>query len=803
MSSLPDAFLCYLSPSALTNLTAQAALDFTKKLNKQCYNASAGQTVAAPTPDDVQVAMSLVSKISNFSSDAISNLGQSAVGLSAGQIDKISDSDLKSSVSTLASVSGWNAAQTKSIMAKLLNTDFQIQNLSTLGSLVTGLPSSKLQSLSPTIVLSAIKDDKFVSQLSSAPPTLQNMFVTQIVAANSTPSTVVKNIPASLASFVPKSLLLFSSDKPSLQDVNGKSWSPDQASMFFDDIAATATDYTQMSSSVLQGFTCGTPNRLNSSQIKSLGKAMRTQNAALTQDQLTCLSRQITKDGYPTDLTSYPQEVFLFLNSSAVNGTCTDFFTNVGKAKLSILPQGSSLRTSLLTNALSCMNISAGSSLTDSNIQVLGQLSCDLSPSYIANSSFSIVNQLSQCQSYTTQQQTSILTLLSQPSSTFGNSSTWTTTTLNSFGGISAFLTKDFLTGVPEVSFNSWMKASIQSSSLTRSQFANIVSNRINTKARRATGCNVGAITADNVNDNLLPVKYTAAQLDACLDNTTLVNYLSALSSKAFTTDQLTVLKTRLDALYPSGYPDSILSSLGAITTVCADADVNKWNISSVDTLSSLLTAGPSTTLATSIITRYTNLGNALTAAVINVIGSQYICVLSSAQLNSITSSAISDAKALDVSACSQTVKDALYTKAKAAYQAQIGQVSTYFNLIKPYLGGAPAADLKSLAAMGPNMDIGTFVKLNPSAVLSLTVSDVKSLLGTNTVDLKTQLTNSVVSNWIAIQKQSDLDTLGLGITGGIRDTVTTKPPGSGSPVSAHAHGLSILFVIFGLFLLS
>ncbi|XP_069841032.1 mesothelin-like [Dendropsophus ebraccatus] len=630
------------------------------------------------------------------------------------------------------------------------------------------------------------------------------MFVTQIVAANSTPSTVVKNIPASLASFIPKSLLLFSSDKPSLQDVNGKSWSPDQASMFFDDIAATATDYTQMSSSVLQGFTCGTPNKLNSSQIKSLGKAMRTQNAALTQDQLTCLSRQITKDGYPTDLTSYPQEVFLFLNSTtySLNGTCTDFFTNVGKAKLSILPQGSSLRTSLLTNALSCMNISAGSSLTDSNIQVLGQLSCDLSPSYIANSPFSIVNQLSQCQSYTTQQQTSILTLLSQPSSTFGAPSTWTTDTLNSLGGISAFLTKDFLPSIPTVSFNSWMKASIQSSSLTRSQFANIVLIILSTRARRATGCTAGAITADKVNDNLLPLNYPAAQLDACLDNTTLVNYLSVLSSKAFTTDQLTVLKTRLDALYPSGYPDSILSSLGAITTVCADADVNKWNIGSVDTLSSLLTAGPSTTLATSIITRYTNLGNPLTAAVINVIGSQYICVLSSAQLNTITSSAISDAKALDVSACSQTVKDALYTKAKAAYQAQIGQVSTYFNLIKPYLGGAPAADLKSLAAMGPNMDIGTFVKLNPSAVLSLTVSDVKSLLGTNTVDLKTQLTNSVVSNWIAIQKQTDLDTLGLGITGGIRDTITTATPQSSS-VSIHTHGFSILLAVIGIFLLS
>ncbi|KAG8549982.1 hypothetical protein GDO81_030124 [Engystomops pustulosus] len=803
LSNLPDTFLCSLSPSALKNLSAEAALDVTKKINQKCYNTTGGQPVSAPTPEDVQVAISLVSKLSNFTSETLTNLGQSAVGLSPSQINNMNDGDLKASVSTLGNVSGWNVGQTRSIMNKLLGSNFTISNLSSLGSLVTGLPSKKLQDLDPASVLSAVKDTQFASKLSSAPPALQNMFVKQILAASSTASSVVKNVPSSLASFIPKSSLLFKSEKPSLQDVNGKSWTPDQASMFFDDIAINTTDFTQISSSVLQGFTCSTPSKLSTSQVKGLGKAMKSQSASLNEDQLNCLSRQIVKTGYPSDLDTYPKEVFLFLNSTSYSsiGNCTDFFTNVGKANISVLTKGSKQRSNLLTNSLSCMKVS-GSSLTYSNIQVLGQLSCDLNATMIGGSSPTILTQLSQCPSFTTEQQGAIQTLLSKDTTVFGAPSTWTKDTLTSLGGISGFLTKDILTNISSVSLKSWLKGAIQSSSLSRSQFASIVQNLQSTRARRAASCTSGAITADNVNDDLLPLSYTATQLDACLDNNTLTSYLSVLSSKTFTTDQLSVLKNRLDAIYPTGYPESILTSLGYITLVCTDADVSKWTIASVDTLSSLLASGPSNTLAASIITKYTSSGNQLNGAALNAIGSQYICQLSSAQLGLITSTAISDAKALDVSACSQTVKDALYSKAKAAYAAQNSAVSTYYNLIKPYLGGAPAADIKSLATMGPNMDIGTFVKLNPTVVPSLTVSDVKSLLGTNVADLKTQESNSVVSSWIQSQKQSDLDTLGLGIQGGIRDYATTAPPTAGSSASTLTHSVSILLAVLGIFLL-
>ncbi|XP_073414801.1 uncharacterized protein [Dendrobates tinctorius] len=802
LSSLPDVFLCFLTPSALVNLTAADTLEITKKINQQCYNNTGGRIPAAPTPEDVQVAISLVSRLDNFSADTLTNLGQSAVGLSMGQIDKISDGNLKSSLSSLSSVTGWNVGQARSIMEKLLNSNYQIEDLSSLGSLVTGLQSKKLQELNSSAVLNAVKDAQFASKLTGAPPALQNAFVMKIISANSTTSSVVKNVPASLASFIPKSFLLFKSEKPSLEDVNGKSWSPDQASMFFDDIANSTTDYSLLSSSVLQGFTCSTPAKISNSQVKLLGKAMKTNNTNLSEDQLNCLSRQITKGGYTAELDSYPREVFLFLNSANYSsiGNCTEFYTKVGKANINVLSNDAKLRSSLLTKALSCMKIS-GPSLTDSDITVLGNLTCEMNASYIAGSPPGVLNQLSQCQSFSAEQQTAIQTLLSKDNSVFGASSTWTKDTLKSLGGISGFLTKDMLTNISSVSFKAWMKEAIQASTLTKSQFAAIVTNLLSTRARRAAGCASGKeITASNVNDALLPLSYTPTELDACLGNDTLTNYLSVLSSKTFTDAQLTVLKNKLDALFSAGYPESVLINLGEISRVCGDADVSKWNITSVDTLSSLLSVYPSDTLAQSEIGKYLSSGNQLTAPALNVISSRYVCLLTSAQVQSMSSSAITEAKALDLSACSQAVKDAFYAQAKSAFQSESSQGSTYFNLIKSYLGGTSAADLKTLAATNPNMDIGTFVKLNPSAIMSLTVSNVKSLLGTNVEDLKTQATNSVISNWIANQKQTDLDTLGLGITGGIRDNVTTKPPAASA--STFTPGLSLFLGIFGAFLL-
>ncbi|XP_041718452.1 mesothelin-like [Coregonus clupeaformis] len=64
-------------------------------------------------------------------------------------------------------------------------------------------------------------------------------------------------------------------------------------------------------------------------------------------------------------------------------------------------------------------------------------------------------------------------------------------------------------------------------------------------------------------------------------------------------------------------------------------------------------------------------------------------------------------------------------------------------------------------------MDISTFVGLDSTVFQNLTVSEVSGLLGSNRNDLKTFENNTVVKNWVSKQLQSELDKLGIGVTGG------------------------------------
>eukprot|EP00079_Xenopus_tropicalis_P018682 XP_004920818.1 PREDICTED: mesothelin-like [Xenopus tropicalis] len=130
-----------------------------------------------------------------------------------------------------------------------------------------------------------------------------------------------------------------------------------------------------------------------------------------------------------------------------------------------------------------------------------------------------------------------------------------------------------------------------------------------------------------------------------------------------------------------------------------------------------------------------------------------------------------------------------------------ISDSSSYFNLKKPYLGGAPAADLQYLASKNVSMDIGTFINLNVNSVLGLSVGDMKGLLGSNVADLKAQENNTIVSTWTRSQSQSALDLLGIGLTGGRADattaaSVTTKKVGSSAGAVVLSHSVLVAGLI-------
>ncbi|XP_018094800.1 uncharacterized protein LOC108703229 isoform X2 [Xenopus laevis] len=795
-SSIPSNFLCFLTPQAFLNMNSADIFDISQKINKACAK-NQTQGASAQTTEELQVSISLVSKLNNFTSSTLSDLGQTAVGLSTSQISSIKDSDLKGALSSLSSVSGWSSGQSKAIMNKLFQSGYQVTNLESLGSLVVGLPSKKLMDLDPGLIVNASKNSQFANQLSSAPSSLQTVFVAKILSADSKPENFVKMIPNAMAVLIPKSRLAF---KPILDDINNKAWAPEQAAMFFDSVVPAQSVLSNISASVLQGYTCGSNNKMSPTQVQSLAKAMKINNAILSEDQLNCLAKPIVKISSDADMESYPREIYLFSSppSNANTTACKAFYTNVGAANISILSADSKKQKNFLPKALSCLNVT-GFALTSDQIQILGQLVCDLNGTYIENSDSSVINQLPQCTSLTDDQKTSIIKVISQGKSSYGQPSTWSKTTLKSLKGIMSFANNEILSNISNDVLVSWIK---DTSDLKRSQLATIVKTLYPNRARRAAGCTTGQITADNIKDNSLPLTYPTEQLNACLNDTILKDFLQDLGNKPFTNGQLGVLKTRLDTLYPSGYPEEVIPNLGAIAGVCAEADIAKWNITSVDTLESLLKNDLSSNVVKAVIDKFIS-GNSLSTSALNVIGSPSICLLNSSQLNGITPSAIGDAKPLNVNPCNQTVKDQLYVKANTSFQSMISDSSAYFTLKKPYIGGAPATDLQYLASKSVSMDIGTFISLNVNSVLGLSVGDVKGLLGSNVADLKTQENNTVVNTWARSQSQSALDLLGIGLTGGRADATTsttvsqtTKKVGSSAVAVALSHSLLITGLI-------
>ncbi|NXM92021.1 MSLN protein, partial [Oenanthe oenanthe] len=199
---------------------------------------------------------------------------------------------------------------------------------------------------------------------------------------------------------------------------------------------------------------------------------------------------------------------------------------------------------------------------------------------------------------------------------------------------------------------------------------------------------------------------------------------------------------------------------------------------------------------ASAAIKRYVELGNALNATALNAIGTSYLCLLNDTELEAINPQSLRPVS-LDPSACSQETKNILYQKAKKAFSDQ-HHLPAYYELILPYLEGAPAADLKALSKDDVNMNVSTFVALRRDSLMLLTPREVQGLLGLNLPELAQWQSRAPVRDWILLQKQSELDKLHIGLTGGTQEgyinLVTPKfPAPSSAPVGTVARALHLL----------
>ncbi|GCC35501.1 hypothetical protein chiPu_0013986, partial [Chiloscyllium punctatum] len=768
--SIPDSLICFAAGTDIfESLNGEQTLSVIERVNQVCgFNTSSNETLSQTTDEQIKLSKSLVSRISNFSASTLNSLQQTAVGLSVSQIEETEANNFKASLPSLSSVRGWNRGQANSIVSKLSISGVELNttnNLLELGTLVQGVPSRVFETVEPRVLVSVTSSPTFVRNILVAPQPTQQIIVLKVLQTETNPLRAVRKIPNELVHQI--SRVHLTSDL-SLNDVNNKQWVPEQASVFFENIVRKNNDYIRFSPSVFQGFSCGAVRTLNVVTFRQLVQAMKGKRAVFDASQLSCMAFRLTSTGTPSEIDTFPDDVLLFFDSTEFRSSanCKSFFRAIGKANINVLRKGARRRQKLLTDALACLNFNGGK-LTRESVTVLGDLTCDLEGSIIENSDITILDSLRNCNSYSEDQMNAIEKVFSTRVTRFGSPSSWTSQTVSRLGNLPFALTSTwnqvnqlvFSEAIPR--FIRKLKRFTKSKDVVR--FLKRLRQR--RRVRRATGCTVGQITSEAINE-LTPVNYDAAQLEVCLSNTLLKGNVEELGALDFDSDQLQVLKTKLNQIYPNGLPENQIQLLGNISTVFNATEVSSWNITQVETLAALMMQQLENTTVKSIITRYLELGGTLNEVSVKAIGGPNLCTLDESQL--MTISKLTNAGSLDISTCTQSKKNLLYSQAVSELISQRNNTIVYFNLIKSYLDGARASDLEFLANNDVNMDVATFIKLNPEEVAKLSAEQLKGLLGVNLPALQTEANETVVLAWVNSHLESEVRRVGL--TGGIPD---------------------------------
>ncbi|XP_068444753.1 uncharacterized protein [Clinocottus analis] len=801
---LPLSFRCVAPGPAFSQLSPEDSMIVLYNLTTLCVSL------------DPQVSAALAGNLGdNIDAMAISALGGESSGMSTGQIKNINPQQMLDALGTLGGVMGWREGQAKAIVQSLMSSGaFQINSTSLLllGSLVMGIPAKAMGNIAGSQLLTASKDPSFLEHLMSAPQIVQQTFVAQIISADSNVEAIVQNVPDEMATEIPRALLLgFSNNASVIEKLNKKKWKHQQVELFFDVVAvesATAAlgGANNLSSSLLQGFTCTGVRTVKSVQIKKLIRACRRKGknkVTLVETQLTCMYNHIKEDSDAAAFALYPPDMLLYYDYSLVPAaSCRSYFEQLSEADFSVFsPALSYKRTALFANARSCLGIT-NTSLTEDNISVLGNMCCTLDGSYIENSDPSILEKLNLCLDLTDAQAAAVEALLLRGKTPYGTPSTWTEQTLKDLDMLPLYLTSTFYDNFDKKTkrrFLRYFLKVLRSNGVDRMKRRTMkkeVRKSIRNRSKRSTDneCTVGTITQVTISDETFPFDYDdIAQFNCCLSGATVRDNLEGIVEKVDQEEYLHVVLSKLREVY-STLPEDQVQLLGPASRVATTADVDTWTVTQIDTLAALMDSSngqwdPS--LAKAVVSKYlSHAGNKLGSDELNSIGGANLCSLDADVLRNISQQSIREADALTVSNCTAEKKKELFTIAEQAFASNTRSTVSVnaYQLTKPYIGGANSGYVRSLAASNINMDVATFTSLDENVVLNLTVSEVKGLLGTNLADLQSYQNQTLVQNWISRQSQAALNTLGIGLTGGrVSNTTTNATTTTGSPSASNA----------------
>nr|XP_044986223.1 mesothelin [Jaculus jaculus] len=542
-----------------------------------------------------------------------------------------------------------------------------------------------------------------------------------------------------------------------------------QESGFLRAVLASTRDFASLPPGLFLGLTCREVSGLKTEHVQELARAVGQKNITLQVDQLRCLAHHLPKHLTPADLDAFPPDLLLFLSPAAFPGTqaCTHFFSLVSKANVDMLPQKVLERQRLLAAALACRGV-RGSRVSKEDVQALGSLACDLPGSFVAESAEALLPWLAGCQGPLDQyQQEAAREALRGGGPPYGPPSRWTVSTLDALQGLLVVLDQPIVHSIPKGVIAAWLQRISRNPSWLGPELTAMLP-RFRRDVEKSA-CPPGQ-KAHKVDEEL--VYYEIWELEACVDGAMLANHMDLVNVLPFTYEQLSIFKRILDKTYPQGYPETLIRNLGSFSSYINPEDIDKWNVTSPETVKALLTAikgQKRDAQMASLMTRYLLGGGQLDQDILAMLAdvpATYLCDLSLERLRSMPLHVMWLVGPQDLNNCSQKSLDVLYPKAQVAFQNV--SMQEYFGRIRPFLGGASTEDLRALSQQNFSMDLATFKKLQVDALARLTVPEVQKLLGPHMADLKAEEEKSPVKDWLLRQRQEDLDRLELGLHGGI-----------------------------------
>uniref|UniRef100_A0A671N2G4 Mesothelin a n=1 Tax=Sinocyclocheilus anshuiensis TaxID=1608454 RepID=A0A671N2G4_9TELE len=491
----------------------------------------------------------------------------------------------------------------------------------------------------------------------------------QIIAVNSSSDAIITNVPDLMATEIPRIFLLdVPQSSAAAQAVNRKKWKHEQVRR----------------ASVLQGFTCSRIQSFSTSKVLSLIRGCRrrvNQTLVLQESQLTCMHHYI-KSADLSAFSQYPAEVLIYYNYSMIDRSlCRSYFLSLGAADFSVLSSTLSFKKQTLFNhARGCLGIS-GVSISRDQLDVLGSMSCFLSGEYIQSSDPYVLEKLKPCVDLSAEQISALESVLLGGNTSYGPSDSWNRATLESLDLLPLYLTAIFR------NHNNMLISCIIFLKLYLCVFL---------WSPVETACTVGQILQAQVYSDMFPFAYDVPQFNACLSVQTLKDNLEAVTDRVYDRSYQRIILDKLNQAYPAGLSDEVLQVLGSASHVATPDDVRKWNVTKIDTLSSLMNQRKGDwvpEMVQLLVSKYLSVnGNTLGSNELNALGGTNLCALNTSVLNNITAASVERASALSLTSCSSEKKSILFSIAQNVFNAtntrSTNPISiTTYQLLQNYLG--------------------------------------------------------------------------------------------------------------------